>query len=88
MSILWQSLRIKSKQYVSMLEKVLLVLFCFVHQAQGGGDPACNGKGLVFSDTGLCNCFQCYTGSNCTTFTKDCQIIDEGGNPVVYDGKM
>jgi hypothetical protein len=44
----------------------------------------CNGNGHRFSDTNQCECYQCYSGSQCEQVIPSCTIQVISGNPEVY----
>ena len=63
--------------------KLLLVLGVLIAVASGY-DVECNNQGVIYSDTRVCECFQCFSGVNCEQVDPHCIVDTTGGDPGLY----
>lgn len=48
-------------------------------------DEECSGNGFYYDDINGCECFSCFSGSDCGTFDSACVLTDTGGNPLLFE---
>ncbi|KNC51326.1 alliin lyase [Thecamonas trahens ATCC 50062] len=47
--------------------------------------PECSGQGVLYADVGVCECFDCFSGANCSKVDAGgCVVNAVGGSPLMY----
>jgi len=59
---------------------LLLSLFLSVSLA----DEDCNGRGMYYPDTQMCECYPCASGDQCEVVPDSCNVTAMGGNPLLF----